>query len=255
MHASLRKITNVQAYEIDLAHNSGLQQNLIFQLMSTHIGHRANVGYTWVDVKHYLKTRRQKSMMYGEVGYLLYYFQRQLLENMSFFHAYQMDMDEQITNVFWADAKMVMDYGYFGEVVSLDTTYYTNCANRPLALFFGFNYYRGAIIFGATLFYDEIAESFKLLFETFLEEHNQQKPHTIFTNHDQAMAKALAEVMPETYHALCTWNLSQNGIKHLGNLMKGGSFFLRDFKKCIYDVDIEVEFEMAWVQLITSYNS
>ena len=53
-----------------------------------------------------------------------------------------MDIDEQITNVFWADAKMVLDYGYFGNVVSLDATYGTNRANRPLALFSRFNHYR-----------------------------------------------------------------------------------------------------------------
>jgi hypothetical protein len=59
---------------------------------------------------------------------------------------------------------MIMDYGYFGDVVSLDTTYCTNGANRPLALFSGFNHHRGTIIFGSALLYDETAESFKWLF-------------------------------------------------------------------------------------------
>ena len=63
-----------------------------------------------------------------------------------------MDTDEQITNVFWTDAHMILDYGYFGDVVSLDTTYCTNNAHRPLALFSGFNHYRQAIIFGVALF-------------------------------------------------------------------------------------------------------
>ncbi|KAK7269678.1 hypothetical protein RIF29_22412 [Crotalaria pallida] len=49
----------------------------------------------------------------------------------------------------------------------------------------------------------------------------------------RAMDKALAEVMPESRHCLSTWHLLQNGIKHLGNLMKGESDFLRDFKRCI----------------------
>ncbi|XP_027351036.1 protein FAR1-RELATED SEQUENCE 5-like [Abrus precatorius] len=165
-----------------------------------------------------------------------------------------MDAEEQITNVFWADAKMVIDYGFFGEVVSLDTTYCTNRANRPLALFSGFNHYRGVVIFGAALLYDETAESFQWLFETFLEAHNNKKSQTLFTDQDQAMAKALVQVMPETRHALCTWHLMQNGIKHLGNLMKGGSHFLRDLKRCIYDFDTSTEFEEAWIRLITEYN-
>lgn len=78
-----------------------------------------------------------------------------------------MDCDEQVTNVFWADAKMILDYGCFCEVVFLDTIYYTKRANRSLALFSDFNHYRGTIIFWSSLLYDEIAESFKWLFKTF----------------------------------------------------------------------------------------
>lgn len=48
-----------------------------------------------------------------------------------------MDLEEQITNVFWADAKMLIDYESFGDVISVDTTYCTNRAHRPLALFSG----------------------------------------------------------------------------------------------------------------------
>ena len=46
MLRSQRKITEVQAYEIDMADDSGLGQKATYQLMSTHAGHRANVGYT-----------------------------------------------------------------------------------------------------------------------------------------------------------------------------------------------------------------
>ena len=253
MLASQRKISKVQAHEIDLAEDSGLGQKASFELMSRHAGGRANLGFTRLDAKNYLQSKKQRSMLYGEAGCLLQYFQRQLLENPSFYHAYQMDVEEQITNVFWADAKMRLDYGYFGDVASLDTTYCTNRANRPLAIFSGFNHYRGAVIFGAALLYDESTESFKWLFETFLEAHMQKKPQTIFTDQDQAMAKALQEVMPETSHGLCTWHLMQNGIKHLGNLMKDGSHFLTDFKLCMYEYEEEMSFEIAWSELLSKY--
>jgi zinc finger SWIM domain-containing protein 3 len=253
MLASHRKITEVQAYEIDLAEDSGLRQKSTFQLLSTHAGHIANLGFTELDVNNYINAKRKKSMVRGEAVCLLQYFQRQLLENPSFFHAYQVDTEEKITNVFWCDANMVLDYGYFGDVLSLDTTYCTNEYNRPLALFSGFNHYRGSVVFGAALMYDETIESFKWLFDTFLQAHNNKKPRTVFTDQDPAMARALAEVMPETHHGLCTWHLMQNGIKHLGNLMKGGSYFLRDFKKCMYEFDDEAIFEKAWTDLINEY--
>ncbi|GAU40431.1 hypothetical protein TSUD_397500 [Trifolium subterraneum] len=253
MLASHRKITEVQACEIDLAEDSGLRKKSTFQLMSTHAGHRANLGFTKLDVNNYISAKRKKRMVHGEVGCLLQYFQRKLLENPSFFHAYQVDAEEKITNVFWCDANMVLDYGYFGDVLSLDTTYCTNDANRPLALFSGFNHYKGSVIFGAALMYDEIIESFKWLFDTFLQAHNNKKPRTVFTDQAQAMARALAEVMPETHHGLCTWHLMQNGIKRLGNLMKGGSYFLRDLKRCVYEFDDETIFEKAWTDLVNDY--
>jgi len=81
---------------------------------------------------------------------------------------------------------------------------------------------------------------FRWLFDTFLQAHNNKKPKTIFTDQAQAMATALEDVMPETHHGLCTWHLLQNGVKHLGSLMKGGSFLLRDFKECMYDIDEKV---------------
>jgi len=102
--------------------------------------------------------------------------------------------------------------------------------------------------------YDETSESFRWLFDTFLQAHNNKKPKTIFTDQDQAMARAIADVMPDTHHGLCTWHLLQNGVKHLGNLMKGGSSLLSDIKKCMYDIDIEPDFEKLWFDMIHRSN-
>ena len=65
-----------------------------------------------------------------------------------------MDAIEQITNVFCADAQMILDYGYFNDVASLDTTYCNNNAHRPFTLFLGFNHFRQVVIFRAVLLYD-----------------------------------------------------------------------------------------------------
>ncbi|XP_073129949.1 protein FAR1-RELATED SEQUENCE 5-like [Henckelia pumila] len=201
MLASQRKVTEVQSYEIDLAEEVGLKQKSNFQLMSRHAGGINGLGYTMLDAKNYIRSKRQKNMVYGEVSCL----------------------------------------EYFGDVVSLDTTYCTNRAHRPLVIF-------------SALLYDETASSFEWLFKTLLEAHKQKKPLTIFTDQDQAMAKALQEVMPEIFHGLCTWHLMQNGIKHLGNLMKDGSHFLTDFKRCMYGIDDGTQFEEAWSVLLAQYN-
>ncbi|KAI9169868.1 hypothetical protein LWI28_018829 [Acer negundo] len=50
--------------------------------------------------------------------------------------------------MFCADARMIIDYGQFGDVVSFDTTYKINKANRPFAVFVGLNHHREIVIFG-----------------------------------------------------------------------------------------------------------
>jgi hypothetical protein len=60
-------------------------------LKLAHTGERANIGYTLLDAKNYLQARRQWNMVYGEIGSLnaSEFFQTQLLDNPSFYQAYQ----------------------------------------------------------------------------------------------------------------------------------------------------------------------
>jgi zinc finger SWIM domain-containing protein 3 len=47
-------------------------------------------------------------LKYGEAGSMLKYFQDKSIENPSFQHVVQLDCDEQIANVFWVDAEMML---------------------------------------------------------------------------------------------------------------------------------------------------
>ena len=46
--------------------------------MTRQAGRRDVIGYTILDAKNYLRSKRQRGMVYGEVGCLLRYFQDQL---------------------------------------------------------------------------------------------------------------------------------------------------------------------------------
>ena len=65
--------------------------------------------------------------------------------------------------------------------MTFDTTYGTSKELRPLGVFTSFNHHRGVVIFGVALLYDETAESFKWLFENFLDAYGSKKTQTIFT--------------------------------------------------------------------------
>jgi zinc finger SWIM domain-containing protein 3 len=136
-------------------------------------------------------------MAYGQAGSMLMYFQEKIVENPSFQYALQMDRKEQITNIFWVDAKMLTNYAYFDDVLSFDTTFRTNKESRPFKVFVGFNHFRETVVFGVVLMYNETFESFKWLFETFLKAHNSKQPRTIYTDQDAAMKKVVNEVFLE----------------------------------------------------------
>ncbi|KAL9669217.1 hypothetical protein QQ045_006760 [Rhodiola kirilowii] len=156
-----------------------------------------------------------------------------------------------------ADAKMIMDYGIFGDVVSFDTTYKLNEANRPFAVFVRLNHHRQTVIFRAALMYDETATSFIWLFETFLKAMCRKPPQTFFTDPDAAIANAILHVMPGTYHRLCICHLMQNAIKKV-------DFLFRDhdeedktnvFNKFLYQIEEEDEFMSAWESMLDEYET
>ncbi|KAG2601396.1 hypothetical protein PVAP13_5KG589307 [Panicum virgatum] len=271
---SQRKISDLQAFGIETADDAGIGPKAAHELACRQVGGPLNLSYTLRDHKNYLRSKRQREMAYGQAGSMLKYFQDQIAENPSFQYALQMDCEEQIANIFWADAKMVMDYAYFGDVVSFDTTFGTNKESKPFGVFVGFNHFRETVVFGAALMYDETFESFKWLFETFLKAHNGQQPKTFYTDQDVAMGKAVAEVFSEAWHGLCTFHIMQNAIKHLHeekdednnekkrkekNTRKRkekneeekredneDTSILSDFSACMFEYDDPIEFEQKF---------
>jgi hypothetical protein len=189
-----------------LADDCGINPRVAHEFATMHVGGRSNLGYTCSD-KNYLRTKQQKETKYGE-GSILHYFQTKVAENPSFYYADQLDSEEQITNTFWADAKMLIDYAHFGDVITFDTTFGTNQESHPFSVFVGFNHFRETMIFRASLMYDETFESFTWLFKAFLTCHSQKHPRTIYIDQDVAMGKAVAHTFHNTWHGLCVFHLS-----------------------------------------------
>ena len=245
---SQRKISALQAFEIETADDSGIVPKRAHELASRQVGGPLNLGYTCRDRKNHLRTRRQRDLMYGEAGSMLKYFRDKNNENPAFEYDMQLDCDEQIANIFWADAKMIIEYAHFGDVVTFDTTFGTNKEYRPFVVFVGFNHFREMVIFGAALLYDETFESFKWLFNTFLSLHNKKQPRTIFTDQDVAMGNAVQAVFTEAWHGLCTFHIMQNAIRHLPHKKKDedGPNVLADFSACMYKYEEEEAFEEAF---------
>ncbi|XP_065636333.1 protein FAR1-RELATED SEQUENCE 5-like [Quercus suber] len=220
MLRSNRKITPAQQAFADDAEKSGVSIKQTIDLLSMQVGGYENLGFLNVDYKNHVNSKRRVALKRGDGRAVMDHFTKMQLEDPSYFYSIQLDDDNQILNIFWADSRSIVDYGHFGDVICFDTTYRTNSYGRPFAPFIGVNHHKQSIIFGAALLYDETITSFKWLFETFLSAMSGKQPKTIFTDQSAVMANAIEDVFPESNHRLYEneWIVAWNNMLETYNL-------------------------------------
>ena len=111
--------------------------------------------FTSKDCWNHLKDVRGKNLYAGDASAVLNYCQKQEAQNSNFFYAIQCDDVGHMVNFFWVNTQSRMAYQYFGNVVTLDTTYKTNKYDMPFNPFMGLNYHYQSILFGCALLQDE----------------------------------------------------------------------------------------------------
>ncbi|KAL8171327.1 hypothetical protein V2J09_023131 [Rumex salicifolius] len=248
---SHRRMSTSQASEVDMDDVPGIATRNAYVYMASQAG--GCLGSSGVDVRNYLPGKRSVEMKSGDTRVVLAYLQSMMAEDPSFFYAIQVDEDDLITNIFWADSRMMTDYEDFGDVVCFDTTYLKQKDGRPLALFLGVNNHKQSTIFGVALLYDETSESFVWLFDTFSKAMGGKKPKTVLTDEHSAMSKALAFQWPTTYHCLCIWQIFRNTTIQLSDVFTSYDDFSSDFSNCIYEYEREEEFLNAWTEMLGKY--
>ncbi|KAJ3684859.1 hypothetical protein LUZ61_014023 [Rhynchospora tenuis] len=229
-----RKIQKYKVVEFVSKHNHPLQPS------------KAGYSIPRIDHNNCLRDFQKQPMKYGSAIAMTKYFAKRALEDPSFKLFEDTTEEGEIVNIVWMDAKMIVDYARFGDVVKFDTTFGINNDKLVFGVFVGFNHFREIVIFGVALMCDQTKESFEWVFTKFLEVHGDKKPITIFTNQHSAMGLALEKVMPDTRHGFCTWHIEQNCVKHLSRYNKDGMNITGDFNSCMYRYEEEKEFEDAF---------
>jgi hypothetical protein len=62
-------------------------------------------------------------------------------------------------------------------------------------------------IFGCALISDETTDTFRWLFQTFLQAMGGKEPRSIITDQDGAMRTAIAEIFPTANHRNCVFHI------------------------------------------------
>ncbi|KAH6787346.1 hypothetical protein C2S52_006898 [Perilla frutescens var. hirtella] len=195
-------------------------------------GGRQNVGFTRTDA--YIHLGRKKAEMNVENGD----------SNTS-----NKMMRGKLLNFFFHDSRCAVDYEYFGDVVSFDTTYKTNKYNMVCAPFIGVNHHFHNVMFGLAFLSDETTETFEWLFGAFLEAMYGKEPEVIFSDQCQALMNGVDYTFETAAHRLCQWHINQNAPAHFGSL-NGNVEFKKLWNCCMNVCETKDEFEEVWKQLI-----
>ncbi|KAJ3695464.1 hypothetical protein LUZ60_000841 [Juncus effusus] len=188
----------------------------------------------------------------GDIQSLFGYFKKRVSEEGMFYWDSQVDQEGRVTNFFWRDSKNRNDYDCFGDVVLFDTSYRTNRYGMICAPFVGLNHHWQNIVFGCAFLLDESKASYTWLFKTFLDSMGGKGPKSIFTDHNELMAEAIEETLPETRHCFCQWLIQKNVLTQVGNLNTCQTF-LRGFEKCVEHCETDMEFEENWGRMVHEY--
>ncbi|XP_059669031.1 protein FAR1-RELATED SEQUENCE 5-like [Cornus florida] len=68
MLPSQRRISRVQAFDLELASDSGINPRNSYELMGRQAGGKESVGYMKLDLLNHIRTRRQTELEYGEAA-------------------------------------------------------------------------------------------------------------------------------------------------------------------------------------------
>lgn len=185
---------------------------------------------------------------------LLDYFKKMQAENPGFFYAIQLDDDNRMANVFWADARSRTAYSHFGDAVALDTRYRVYQYNVPFAPFTGINHHGQMILFGCALLLDDSEASFVWLFKTFLTAMNDCQPVSITTDQDKAIQVAVAKVFPEARHCISKWHVLREGQEKLAHVCHAYPNFQVELYNCINLTETIEEFELSWSSILDKYD-
>lgn len=196
---------------------------------------------------------RNLNLAEGDAQVLLELFVHMQEENPKFFYAVDLNEEHRLRNIFWVDAKGMDDYTNFCDVVSFDTTYYTNKYKVPLVLFIGVNQHIQPTVFGYALIADDTFYTFSWLMQTWCLSMGGRAPGVIITDQNNALKEAISSVFPETQHRYCLWHILDKFSRQC-NYLDLWHDPRGKFNKCIYKSLTEQQFDKRWWKLLNRFN-
>ncbi|KAM6587621.1 hypothetical protein CsatA_010226 [Cannabis sativa] len=227
----------------------GIKTSNIVSHMALQSGGFENIPFQLKDVYNKVGEQRRLENSETDSEWALGYFDAAIRLDPFFSVEYQVDEDNRLANIFWADEKCRRDYSAFGDVIAFYTTYRTNKYNEPLIIIIGVNNHFNSCVFGFGLLLHEKGDTFHWILTKFIKCMDDKQPSVVITDSDQGMQLAIKSVMSNAFHRTCTWHLSNNVTKNLKD-----PNFTRAFTRLMYKYMSPEEFEIKWRDLIDEFD-
>ncbi|KAK6149002.1 hypothetical protein DH2020_016527 [Rehmannia glutinosa] len=205
------------------------------------------------ELSNHVDSLKRLKFRNGDVVALHNYFRRAQLADPSFFYIMDLNDEGYLRNVFWSDSRSRAAYGYFGDVVVVDTTH--NVSNKhdiPLLSFSGLNHHCQSVLLGCGFLVDETIETYIWLMRAWLTCMSGRPPQTIITDQCKALQGAISEVFPRANHRLCLPLVMQSIREKLGEVGES-EIFRTVLNRTVYNSMKVEEFEMGWEEMVQHF--
>ncbi|XP_047978703.1 protein FAR1-RELATED SEQUENCE 5-like [Salvia hispanica] len=110
MFRCFRQMSDVQQTQVDVAQSCGWPSKKIIDVMAKEVGGIQHLGFTHIDLKNYLRTKRTLEIKQGDSGGVLQYLQRMISEDPHFYYAIQLDVEDLITTLLYDETIETFDW-------------------------------------------------------------------------------------------------------------------------------------------------
>ncbi|RYR72540.1 hypothetical protein Ahy_A02g006763 isoform N [Arachis hypogaea] len=142
----------------------GIRPNKIFLALSNEVGGPSNLGFSEKDLRNYITARLRNNNVNADVREMMSYFRRMKDINPDFFYTVELDDECKFKSAVWVDARCRASYEYYGDVVSVDSTYRRNRHGLPFVSFVGVNHHGRSTLLGCALLGNEEIASYEWVF-------------------------------------------------------------------------------------------
>ncbi|RYQ79755.1 hypothetical protein Ahy_Scaffold1g106606 isoform A [Arachis hypogaea] len=229
-----------------------IRPNKTFLALANEAGGPSNLGFSEKDLKNYITARLRTSNVNADVREMMSYFMRMKDINPNFFYAVKLDEECKFRSAVWVDARCRASYEYYGDVVSVDSTYSTNRHGLPFVSFVGVNHHGRSTLLGCALLGNEEIASYECVFSQWVK-CVDTAPQRIITDQCKFIYRAIKNILPDTRHRWCICHITKKLPFKLGGYHWYRSLY-DDLNDIVWNSLTEESFEDNWTDFIDEYN-